>query len=168
MNTGENQRIKLTKRLLRLLAKKDIQHITVSELCDGAEINRSTLYNHYVCPVDALAEIECGIVTDLEQIWQRKSARKDWPLSKRVESLYGYLQEHRDLAKLLFRSSDSVFASAAQCRPCPCGLCEGALLCQKPGEKTAHHYVSVQRDIPDGPPAAAGGYPKALPERWEN
>lgn len=107
MNTGENQRIKLTKRLLRLLAKKDIQHITVSELCDGAEINRSTLYNHYVCPVDALAEIECG-------------------------------------------------------------LCGGALLCQKPGEKTAHHYVSVQRDIPDGPPAAAGGYPKALPERWEN
>lgn len=118
MSTKENQRIKLTKRLLqesllKLMSEKDIQHITVSELCDAAEINRSTFYNHYGCPADVLVEIERGVIADLEQIWQRESARKNWPLNKRVEALCTYLQEHRELAKLLCRNSDpnSGFAS---------------------------------------------------------
>jgi len=107
----ENQRIKLTKRLLqesllRLMSEKDMQHISVSELCDAAEINRSTFYNHYGCPADVLAEIERGVVADLEQIWQKESARKNWPLNKRVEDLCTYLQEHKSMMKLLFRDSD--------------------------------------------------------------
>lgn len=43
----ENQRTRLTKRLLReglleLLRDKPVEHITVKELCELAELNRST------------------------------------------------------------------------------------------------------------------------------
>lgn len=114
----ENQRIKLTKRLLqesllKLMSKKDVQHITVSELCDAAEINRSTFYNHYGCPADVLTEIENNVIADLEHLWQRDGAGNHWPLNKRVEELCSYLLERRELSKLLFRNSDtnSGFAS---------------------------------------------------------
>ena len=118
MKKKENQRVALTKRLLkesllRLLAEKNIQNITVSELCAEAEINRSTFYNHYGCPADVLLDIENGVVADLEHIWQQDGNGKSWPVNLRVEALCEYLHEHRELAKLLFRSSDtnSGFAS---------------------------------------------------------
>ena len=52
MNTKDNQRVRLTKRLLReslikLLGKQTIYDITVSQLCEDAEINRSTFYKYY-------------------------------------------------------------------------------------------------------------------------
>lgn len=48
----ENQRTRLTKRLLResllgLLAEKPVERITVKELCEAAELNRSTFYAYY-------------------------------------------------------------------------------------------------------------------------
>lgn len=48
----ENQRTRLTKRLLReslleLLRDKPVEHITVKELCELAELNRSTFYAYY-------------------------------------------------------------------------------------------------------------------------
>ena len=118
MKKKENQRIALIKRLLKesllgLMAEKSIQNITVSELCAAAEINRSTFYNHYGCPNDVLSDIENGVITDLEQIWHKNGEGKNWPINRRVEALCAYLLEHRELAKLLFRNSDtnSGFAS---------------------------------------------------------
>ncbi|MGN0529199.1 MAG: TetR/AcrR family transcriptional regulator [Eubacterium sp.] len=73
MDKKENQRIALTKRLLKeslqkLMQNKNIQNITVSELCEKAGINRSTFYNHYGCPGDVLKEMELEVIYDLEQL----------------------------------------------------------------------------------------------------
>ena len=56
----ENRRTRLTKRLLReslleLLHEKPVDHITVKELCECAELNRSTFYAYYT-DVSALYE----------------------------------------------------------------------------------------------------------------
>ncbi|MGN0519324.1 MAG: TetR/AcrR family transcriptional regulator [Candidatus Fimenecus sp.] len=112
MKTKENQRIVLTKRmlkeaLLRIMSVKNIQSITVSELCEDAGINRSTFYNHYGCPADVLKEIELDVLNDLVQIWEMEGAGKHWPVNKRVEALCNYLQEHKRVAKLLLRDSDT-------------------------------------------------------------
>ncbi|MGM9537990.1 MAG: TetR/AcrR family transcriptional regulator [Candidatus Onthomonas sp.] len=111
MKKKENQRIALTKRLLKesllqLMSEKSMQNITVSELCDAAGINRSTFYNHYGCPGDILTEIENGVISDLGQ-YGKEADRQNWPLNRRIEVLCTYLQEHRDVAKLLFRDSDT-------------------------------------------------------------
>lgn len=56
----ENRRTRLTKRLLReslleLLHEKPVDHITVKELCECADLNRSTFYAYYT-DVSALYE----------------------------------------------------------------------------------------------------------------
>ena len=62
----ENQRITLTKRLLKdaliaLLDQIDLEHINVSILCRHAGINRATFYKHYSSPRDVLLDIEKDI-----------------------------------------------------------------------------------------------------------
>lgn len=118
MKKKENQRVTLTRRLLKesllkLMAKKSVQQITVSELCQTAEINRSTFYNHYGCPADVLLDIEKGVVADLEFLWHRESETLNWLLNERVEAVCNYLLEHKDLAKLLLRNSDTSFGFAS-------------------------------------------------------
>lgn len=56
-------RIKVTKSifhrsLIDLLEEKPIDRITVKELVEIAELNRSTFYLHYSCPLDVLREMQ--------------------------------------------------------------------------------------------------------------
>ena len=67
---NENQRVKLTKRLLRealisLMETKQIQQISVRELCEKAEINRSTFYKHYGAPENILQEIQQELIANI-------------------------------------------------------------------------------------------------------
>lgn len=69
----ENQRIRLTKKLLKdalikLLHQKSIDSISVTELCKCAEINRVTFYKYYSNPSDVLTEIKDEILSDIEEI----------------------------------------------------------------------------------------------------
>ena len=59
MQIKENQRVILTKRLLyegllRLLEKKELHKITITELCAEAGINRATFYKHNSTPKDLM------------------------------------------------------------------------------------------------------------------
>ena len=73
MAPKENQRIALTKKLLqegllRLLAVKTLDNISVTELCKESGINRATFYNHYSSPQDLLNDIEKRLAIQLQQI----------------------------------------------------------------------------------------------------
>lgn len=51
----ENQRIAITKRLLkeslmRLLQEKELEKINITELCKDAGVNRATFYRHMRSP----------------------------------------------------------------------------------------------------------------------
>lgn len=60
MNKSEskyfNTAIKMDKAFLALLEKKDFAYITVKEICEKAEVNRSTFYLHYETLEDLLSE----------------------------------------------------------------------------------------------------------------
>lgn len=63
MNTKDNQRSRLTRMLLkqayiRLMHERQPTKITVKDICEGAEVNRSTFYLHYTQPNDILIELE--------------------------------------------------------------------------------------------------------------
>lgn len=52
MNKKANEQYKSNERVIldvftRLLEEKDLQKITVKEICENAHINRSTFYNHF-------------------------------------------------------------------------------------------------------------------------
>lgn len=59
----ENRKVRLTKKVLKetlveLLLVKNIAKISVTELCDKADVNRSTFYSHYSGLEAVLNEIE--------------------------------------------------------------------------------------------------------------
>ena len=60
MNKAEskyfNTAIRFNKALLSLLEKKSFEYITISEICEKAEVNRSTFYLHYENTSDLLQE----------------------------------------------------------------------------------------------------------------
>lgn len=51
-----NTAIRMDEALLSLLEKKDLPYITVKEICEKAEVNRSTFYLHYETIDDLLSE----------------------------------------------------------------------------------------------------------------
>ena len=60
MNKSEskyfNTAVRFDKALLSLLEKKPFEYITISEICETAEVNRSTFYLHYENTSDLLKE----------------------------------------------------------------------------------------------------------------
>ncbi|MCM1296971.1 MAG: TetR family transcriptional regulator C-terminal domain-containing protein [Muribaculaceae bacterium] len=66
----ENRRVKFTKMflnesLLKFLAEKPISRITVKEICEEADVNRSTYYVHFTDPYDQLKKLEMDIMIDM-------------------------------------------------------------------------------------------------------
>lgn len=51
-------RMVLRDSLLELMKQKPISKITIKELCENADINRTTFYLHYTDPYDLLNKIE--------------------------------------------------------------------------------------------------------------
>ncbi len=67
-----DRRVKYTKNLLKealieLLQEKHISNISVKELCEKADINRSTFYSHYADPYDLLHQIEKEVLSNVMQ-----------------------------------------------------------------------------------------------------
>lgn len=105
---AENQRILLTRRLLRegllrILAVKDIGNVSVAELCREAGINRVTFYRHFGCPRDVLTSI------GEELFEQMQSVVDDERLSTRqlLEKLCVFLDEHAELVRILLRNDSA-------------------------------------------------------------
>lgn len=73
----ENRRTKITKLLLnesflQLLSKKPLTRITVKEICEDADLNRSTYYQYFADPYDQMMKLEAdtinGMVSYLDTI----------------------------------------------------------------------------------------------------
>lgn len=104
----ENQRIAISKYLLKtslikLLQKKHISKISVSELCQEAEINRTTFYRHYESTNDVLMEISYDYVKDFRNF--SASANSSHDLYDEVARLCRFIYHHADMAKLLIKNN---------------------------------------------------------------
>lgn len=104
MERKENQRVALTKRLLKealleLLKEKSLQQINVSELCRAAGINRATFYKHYAIPQDVLREIEQNAVEDLRKMAPKVQTAES--AKQYLENVCSQLYEHRAVLRIL-------------------------------------------------------------------
>ena len=71
MNKKENQRVRLTKLMLKkalidLLESTPLQQISITEICNRAEINRTTFYKYYSSECDLYGDIENDFIAILE------------------------------------------------------------------------------------------------------
>ena len=97
----ENQRIRVTKKMLKetlidLLQTKPITKISVSEICEKSELNRTTFYKYYSNEYSLLEEIENDTLQVIKEY-----------MTTHNNGLYDfltYLKENKELAKILFCS----------------------------------------------------------------
>lgn len=104
----ESQRVALSKRLLKeavmeLLRKKHISKLSVSEVCERAEINRTTFYRHYQTPHDILLEIELDFVKQFYEapIVSVKAA----DMQKYAAYMCSLLYDNRETLKVFIRNN---------------------------------------------------------------
>lgn len=61
----------LEKSLLELMKTKPVKNITVKELVDHADVNRSTFYLHYTSIYDILEEMEQNLLNQVCEIFEK-------------------------------------------------------------------------------------------------
>ena len=108
-----DRRVKYTKNLiedtfLNLLEKKDIGSITVTEICEIADINRATFYRYYIDIYDLLKNIQDSFVSEIVN----SDAMNDLP----NYTIYDYTKEilkiflnNKKLVKLLFDTNNNIY-----------------------------------------------------------
>lgn len=102
-----DRRIKYTKMVLKesfikLLEKKDISQITIKEICENADVNRSTFYAHYSDQYDLMKKMQNELFDNIE-MYLADYAQYDLatvPISM-MERIFEYIQENARLCKLL-------------------------------------------------------------------
>ena len=111
MNTKNNQRVRLTKRLLKeayvsLMKRNPVSKITVKALCEEAELNRSTFYLHYSEPNDVLKDIENEIIENLSDRFSRISGKENDNRKEVTGPLLRYVKENGELFKVMLLKND--------------------------------------------------------------
>lgn len=109
--TKLNQRIIVTKRmvkegLIRILKKKPLEKVNITELCQEAGINRTTFYRYYELPRDVLTEMQSEFFEETFEHFHKPLMASD------IERLFVCLYEHAELVKLFFKyNSDTDWAN---------------------------------------------------------
>lgn len=106
-----NRKVKYTKMVLKesfikLLKEKPISRITVTEICEKADINRATFYAHYNDPYDLLKHIEQELVDDINRYLENYSFHESNPESLQLmEKIFEYIKENCELCSILLSES---------------------------------------------------------------
>jgi len=92
----EDQRIRSTKNAVKvaftdLLKKKNIDQITVSEICAHAGINRATFYRYYTGPYDLLDHLQEEVVSEVASLVKDK----DFDLETMLGDLFCSMYKNR-------------------------------------------------------------------------
>lgn len=103
----ENQRIRLSKQLLKdslvkLLHEKSIHKISVREICDFAQVNRTTFYKYYGSPYDLLEGIEGELLSQIDGYLGSVSEHSD---EERLQKVLSYAINNIDLCRLLLNNN---------------------------------------------------------------
>jgi len=115
MNNKLDRRKKYTRMVLKdslidLLKTKPITAITVKEICEQADINRSTFYSHYRDQFDLLEKIEEEAIADINAYLSQYDFFQDEESLLMVEKLLDYVASNFDLwHTLLIENRDHSF-----------------------------------------------------------
>lgn len=100
----------LKDSLLTLLKEKQISAITVKELCELADINRSTFYAHYSDQFDLLNQIENELIADMNMYLSAYNFTMEKEVLQMTEKLLEYISSKQDECQaLLNENGDSSF-----------------------------------------------------------
>ncbi len=107
MNSKNNLRFQQTERKIRdifldLLKKKELSKITVKEICDSADINRTTFYLHHEDIFELMQCMESDMYEYFILIF--KVPGKLHSLRERFLHLFAFIREHQEFYRIYFSS----------------------------------------------------------------
>ena len=102
-------RMVLKESLLKLLKDQSISSITIKEICETADINRSTYYAHYANQYELLEEIEEEFIADLTATLSQYNFSKEEEALQMTEKLFEYLSEKSDICKTLLSENTDMY-----------------------------------------------------------
>jgi len=109
-----NRRVQYTKMALKhsfieLLGKKDITKITVKELCESADINRTTFYLHFKDPYDLLEQVEQELIDGVDTYLASCNFThpSQFPIEG-LEKLVDYVKENKELFHILLNKNNDM------------------------------------------------------------
>ena len=105
-----DRRVKYTKNIIKeclieLLQSKDLNKITVSELCEKADINRATFYRYYIDIFDLLEKMEQELIDHLKEMLPDY---QDYSMKDVIEEYLKVLLENKKLVKIIFSNRKSI------------------------------------------------------------
>ena len=100
-----HQKIATTERKIKaafiyLVNEKGLSHITVKDITEAANINRSTFYTYYSSPMDLLHSIEEDILHTLKE--DMEQFHKENSVFQLMDSITSYVSSNRELIRLIF------------------------------------------------------------------
>ncbi|MFA9463952.1 MAG: TetR/AcrR family transcriptional regulator [Velocimicrobium sp.] len=113
-NEKMDRRVKYTKKVLKealveLIQEQHISNITVKDLCETADVNRSTFYAHYSNPYDLLHQMEEEVICNVMLYLEEQRNDMDTPMLQ-LTNILVYAKNNTALfAALLSENCDYVF-----------------------------------------------------------
>ena len=121
---NENRRVRMTKRLMKdalleLLGEKDLANISVTAICETADVHRSTFYNYYTDPADLLRDIEQDYLDMIPTPPEILDPQNEKTLLAATSDYFDFVRENKKTFQILFSSSSgSSFAAQMVKRLC--------------------------------------------------
>lgn len=109
-----NNSSKKTKRLIKkifaemLSEKKNLSNISVSELCQRAELSRGTFYSHYDDIYGVAEEYENELI---DAFFDKARLIDSQSIMQFIDSIFEYIRQNDENYRLLCMSNDSIFAA---------------------------------------------------------
>ena len=114
MEKKENRKIRYTKMVIReslmeLMKTKSILSVSVKDICDLADISRSTFYDHYKDQYDLLQQTQDETLAYFEDIlnkYQDKQTKKD--TYQMVEEMFTYIANNGSTIQVLLSENGDI------------------------------------------------------------
>ena len=105
MNTPNNKRKKesqekIEKTFLKLIQKKNIEEISVSDICKITNLNRSTFYSNYMDIYDLVDKVKKRMEDEFADIQYSKNSKQNY---EGYLNLFNYIKENQIFFKTYFR-----------------------------------------------------------------
>jgi AcrR family transcriptional regulator len=114
---SENRRVRMTKRLMKdalleLLAQTELSGISVTAICEKADVNRSTFYKYYSSPSELLREIEQDVLDRIPAPPVPQNRQGEESLLRSTTAFFDYVKENEKVFRILFsEAADAGFSS---------------------------------------------------------
>jgi AcrR family transcriptional regulator len=91
----------LCQAMIKVLQKKNIEEISVKELCELTDLNRGTFYIHYKDVYDLLEKIELNMLNEFHDVLAKYPPCEHYSVSF-FEDIFRFTAKHKEMYLMLY------------------------------------------------------------------